>query len=344
MENCLYTWNYSVPVKGSFYFPKEEYRKEFKNYLNYPPLNFWAVDIRIKRKNQDLYHRAKHFILTKDQLKQYGYPYQSLEDPKKTICTKSKWDFEQDSNLRVCLRCFSSYSPISQQRGDVVCEKGCHYHKYKSRTMLVDGTVKCLYPCCREDESSPGCQWYPHHISNFYDLDSGSFVSTKKKADFHKESSIYGLDCEMCYTFSGLEVTRVSVVSCDGNVVYERYIRPESPIIDYATAFSGITADHLKDVTITLPTVQEELLQIIDSKTILVGHGLENDLKALKIIHEKVIDTAALYPHKAGFPYRRSLKSLAKTYLDYSIQGDSNGHNSIEDAYTALKLLLLKIQ
>jgi len=32
--------------------------------------------------------------------------------------------------------------------------------------------------------------------------------------------------------------------------------------------------------------------QLLSEKTIIVGHSLENDLRALKLVHKRVIDTA----------------------------------------------------
>jgi RNA exonuclease 1 len=59
-----------------------------------------------------------------------------------------------------------------------------------------------------------------------------------------------------------------------------------------------------------LTGIRAVLNTIIDSNTIIIGHSLENDLKTLRIIHGRCIDTALLLPHKAGKPYRRSLKEL----------------------------------
>lgn len=41
-----------------------------------------------------------------------------------------------------------------------------------------------------------------------------------------------------------------------------------------------------------LKDVRDKLGEILDQETILVGHGLENDLKALRLVHLSVIDTA----------------------------------------------------
>lgn len=71
---------------------------------------------------------------------------------------------------------------------------------------------------------------------------------------------------------------------------------------------------------------------------------MENDLSALKISHNLVIDTAVLYKHPRGGSYKSALRVLAKRFLSKEIQQSGNGHDSIEDARTALELALLKIK
>lgn len=62
----------------------------------------------------------------------------------------------------------------------------------------------------------------------------------------------------------------------------------------------------------------EDLQYFINRDSILVGHSLENDLHALKIIHKKIVDTSVLFPKKNGFKF--SLKTLAFNYLKKVIQ------------------------
>ena len=74
----------------------------------------------------------------------------------------------------------------------------------------------------------------------------------------------------MCYTAAGLEVTRCSVVDASCAVVYDTLIMPSTPILDYNTAHSGITAALMAGVTTTLADVQAHLLDIIAEETLLV--------------------------------------------------------------------------
>ena len=54
---------------------------------------------------------------------------------------------------------------------------------------------------------------------------------------------------------------------------------------------------------------QAMFCRFVSTETIVVGHSLENDLIAMEIFHDRVIDTTMIYPHPAGFPRRTSLKA-----------------------------------
>ena len=57
--------------------------------------------------------------------------------------------------------------------------------------------------------------------------------------------------------------------------------------MDYNTRFSGVSAKDLKRGPVkSLKDVQNDLLGFINANTILMGHSLENDLRALKVSNE----------------------------------------------------------
>lgn len=160
----------------------------------------------------------------------------------------------------------------------------------------------------------------------------------------HEGSHTFALDCEMCLSKDGLVLTRVSIIDFNVNTIYDKLVKPDVPIIDYLTKYSGITEEKLAGVTTTLQDVQQDILKIVSASDILIGHSLQSDLNVLKLRHPKVIDTATIFDHKAGPPFRPALRYLASTYLNCDIQTDEGiGHDSIEDSKACMELTKLKI-
>jgi len=105
------------------------------------------------------------------------------------------------------------------------------------------------------------------------------------------------------------------VVNFEGEVLFDELFKPDVEITNYNTEYSGITKEILDPVTNTIQNKLYPFLEgIICDKTILVGHSLENDLRAMKFIHNKVIDSSVLYMRKNGSKFK--LKMLAEKILN----------------------------
>ncbi|KAH9025150.1 ribonuclease H-like protein [Lactarius hengduanensis] len=186
----------------------------------------------------------------------------------------------------------------------------------------------------------------PSYLADVFTKSEGWIETPQATADAEGSQEVYAVDCEMCMTNDGKALTRVCVIDFDsGKVVYDRLVKPPSPITDYLTRYSGITAEALDPVITTLADVQTHLRTLINPSTILLGHSLESDLRALQLAHPHCIDTALLFHHPRGRPLKPGLAWLTRKWLGRTIQDRGpGGHNPEEDARACLDLLKAKIK
>ena len=107
-----------------------------------------------------------------------------------------------------------------------------------TENILFKGFTDNFHYCCQQPGGSPGCTYGNYHVSDNIDLNNlKGFVQTMDKAEDYLPSKkdIFALDCEMCYTTEGIELTRITVVNFDEKVVYDALVKPENKIIDYNT-------------------------------------------------------------------------------------------------------------
>jgi len=187
----------------------------------------------------------------------------------------------------------------------------------------------------------------------------GAFVSKATSTKHHdspmKRRDIYfALDCEMVGVGpQGLDsaLARVSIVNWDYEIVFDTFVKVDEPVSDYRTFVSGITPEQIESDSAISPSQVRTIVSSILQGKILIGHDLENDLKALGIYHPLCDrrDTATYTPFMRRQKdlrsqdnkitlCRRKLKDLVLEKLGRQIQVIGKAHSPIEDAVSAMDL------
>ena len=115
-----------------------------------------------------------------------------------------------------------------------------------------------------------------------------------------------GLDCEMVGTGTEGKVSvlaRACLVNFDGEVIYDKFVRPESFVTDFRTKYSGVRKKDLREgQAVSFQECMKAVHSLIKGK-ILVGHALHNDLAVLKLenIHRANIRDTARYVFSVCF-------------------------------------------
>uniref|UniRef100_A0A7E4UXH7 Exonuclease domain-containing protein n=1 Tax=Panagrellus redivivus TaxID=6233 RepID=A0A7E4UXH7_PANRE len=293
------------------------------------------------------------YIMTDEQLEANGYPLWVDEFAKTVVSIKAN-ELDKDRNpyveendpRRRCCRCGQSYR-IALHPDETVEDADCEFHWGKFWKKRVQGAIVGRYTCCDTGEDSTGCCYSKSHVTQMMPKSVfKEFVETPppRGPTDPRSRKVIALDCEMVYTEHGSAVARLSVVNYKGTEILDLLIKPPGRLLDTNYRFSGLKPEDVLNAKLNLAEAQQRLFQLVNRDSILIGHSLESDLKAMRIVHKNVIDTAVLFPHKMGPPLKRALKNLSAEILMEIIQEDVSGHDSSEDARIALKLVLHKLK
>ena len=123
-------------------------------------------------------------------------------------------------------------------------------------------------------------------------------------------------------------------------------VKPTSQLSAYNTEWSGVTPQSMSiavqtgDALNGWPKARSYLWNFMDRNTILVGHGLSNDLKVLHMLHTNIVDSEIAIHRRFG--RKHSVKNLCKEILGISVQeGDGVfGHSPVEDALASRELVI----
>jgi len=318
-------------------------------------------------------------IAKQSQLTKYGYVPSA---PTEKEVAKAREGVESAKGWEQCDRCktrFQVFPGRREEDGALTSGGQCCYHPAKPRRPIAKDkadkvTKEIIYACCKEAVGvSSGCTKGATHVFKISDPKRLEcimpFEETPPKLLTSGPNSAVCFDCEMGYTTMGLELIRLTATSWpNGEELLDVLIRPLGEVLDLNSQFSGVFpsdyADAIpydnkpddsaievrKEANPTLRLVdspvraRELLFDFLTPETPLIGHALDNDLNATRIIHPSIVDSVLLYPHPRGLPIRFGLKMLMKKHLDRDIQmGGAQGHDSKEDARAAGDLVRLKV-
>jgi RNA exonuclease 1 len=279
----------------------------------------------------------QHLIPSKEELSRWGY-----------ITSSPKPEPFNPDKMVSCHRCTTIFTPQTRTQYPCISHWGKQIGSSTSgeRPNSSDGKT---WSCCQKPVGTRGCTTHPCHVRKV--SAAGELASIRPFTELDKfveeqHHSVVSLDCEMVYTLNGTELVRLTVLDASNRLLLDCLVRPETEITDYNTRFSGITKEMFESAsTVSFDEALELLKLFVSRTTVIIGHGLENDLVALRLIHHRCIDTALLYPHPRGRPYRLGLKHLMRreTGMDIQTAGEK-GHSSHEDAAAAAILVRKRIR
>ncbi|KAK2614973.1 hypothetical protein N8I77_001755 [Diaporthe amygdali] len=292
---------------------------------------------------------------------------------------EAKAAVQMSQNWEKCDRCtarFQVFPGRNIETGELASGGQCTHHpgkQYLPDRPKGDHThIPKRYRCCQQDVGeSPGCAKGSNHVWKTSDPKRlaalWNYAATPPNAKPDTAKAVC-FDCEMGYTVYGMELIRLTATSWpDGAELLDVLVQPFGEILDLNSQYSGVFPEDLARAVswtkdwkpaaqqpgerrilqkASSPEVARDLFfSLISPDTILIGHGLENDLNAMRMVHPKLVDTILLYPHRRGLPIRNGLKLLMELHLNRRIQMQgAEGHDSAEDARAAGELARLRVQ
>ncbi|GAA5942194.1 uncharacterized protein JCM15063_002039 [Sporobolomyces koalae] len=289
--------------------------------------------------------RVREFVHSNEKLEKFGYMLDVPAGPGGDIP-------HEVGQKRNCDRCKGEFVVLDKlTHAD---RQACPHHYGKMISEKIGGVKQRVWSCCPTPNAVP-CQLGPHVFKDEDPADLHARVAFVKTSSLTRQNpsmpsevqEIVALDCELFYTTAGLSLARLTVVAADGSLLYDSHVMPppSSTVVDLNTRYSGILESDLAKADKGLEQVRQELARWVGPETIIVGHGVENDLRALRLVHDQVIDTAILFPHPNGGTWRYALRNLTKDILKKFIQDSVStiGHSAKDDAEAALELVRWKV-
>ena len=331
-----------------------------------------AVSLEIEMDVKNQVEILMQWAANLSDLTKFGYV---AEPPSRADIEIARQGVEATRGWEQCDRCNSRFQVFPGRReedGALTTGGDCRYHYGKlfrpQREKTDAGHKEATYTCCSQMQGTSGCTKASSHVFKVSEAKRlASIMPFIKTPGTGSQASAAAVcfDCEMGYTTFGMELTRLTATSWpDGKQLIDLLVRPLGEVLDLNSRFSGVWPHHFENTLrydslnatrmclgselrlVNSPYEARELfLCHLSKETPLMGHALENDLNAIRLVHPIIIDTVLLYPHPRSLPVRNGLRTLVLKHLNRDIQtGGARGHDSKEDAQAAGDLIRKRVK
>ncbi|KAK3299896.1 ribonuclease H-like domain-containing protein [Chaetomium fimeti] len=194
-------------------------------------------------------------------------------------------------------------------------------------------------------------------------------IPTPPRNPLHPRHHAVVLDCEMAGTSpSRADDYPISLSLLDfftGAVLVDALVRPAGGVVvrDWRSGITGITAGRMAaagreesgdgEPLVGREGARERVLEFVDAETVVVGQAVQFDLKALGLVHGRVVDSAVVTAEASGkFANRGAgggkmkisgqagLEKLCRELLGVRIRRKGQSHDSLEDVLATREVVV----
>ena len=224
-------------------------------------------------------------------------------------------------------------------------KKYCAYHL--DPVCVQDDKGEEYHACCHRLTPCQFSTWHKwEQITPEFEDRHASFIETPGYDAACMKRKAVVIDCEMVGMSGSFgELARLCAVDyLTGEILVDCFVDPVGQVLDYRTRYSGVTAKKIAEAKNNgncLPnwsSARDALLKFVDTKTIIVGSGLNSDLEVLRLVHTSMVDSSLVSWQKVG--KHLGIKTLCKEMLDLNIQQGKDGHDPLEDCIAVREVVL----
>lgn len=196
------------------------------------------------------------YVLSPAIMRLWGYPLDPLMDdsvqpsqPPSKESLKRKQSFDE---VDIVTATATSTTVVGVLKGSLPSVSEANEYLHRIESSQVTPTV---FSVRHKPPTAPTSSSSPSSYDSFYrtfPVSSASYHSLTPPSINHIiPLDIAVIDCEMCDTLSGPQLTRLSLLDSAGQTLLDTLVRPAEPILNYRTEFSGLTEKDLQPVSVT---------------------------------------------------------------------------------------------